>query len=60
MAIVIEGEHALGAHEVHALLRIWEGVFYPDAIMLLHCIKELVGLWIQSAGVQTAEDAVAA
>ena len=60
MAIFVEGEHALGAHQVHALLRIWKGVLYPDAIVLLHSIKELVGLRIQSASVQAAEQAITA
>lgn len=56
VAIVVEGEHALGAHKVHALLSIWKSVLYSNAIMLLHGIKQLVSLRIQSASVKTTEE----
>lgn len=52
--ILIEREHALGSNQVHALLRIREGVLDPDAIVLLHSIKQLVRLSIQATSVQTA------
>ena len=60
VTIIVEREHALGANQVHALLSIWEGVLYPDAIVLLNSIKELVCLWIESASVQAAEPAITA
>lgn len=60
MTIIVEREHAFGANQVHALLGIWEGVLYPDAVVLLNSIEELVCLWIQSASVQAADPAIAA
>ena len=55
VAVIIEGEHALGPDQVHALLCVREGVLYSDAIMLLHSVKKLVCLRIQPTSVQTAE-----
>ena len=54
VTIIIEGEHALGPDQVHALLCVREGVLYSDAVMLLHSIKELVCLRVQPTSVQTA------
>ena len=54
MAVLIEGVHALGAHQVHALLSVWESVLNPDAIVLLNSIKHLVRLCIEPASIQTA------
>ena len=54
VTVIVEGEHALCPDQVHALLSIREGVLYPDAIVLLHSIKQLVSLWVQTASIQTA------
>ena len=52
--VLVEGEHALGAHQVHGLLSIWEGVLNAYAVVLLHGVKEAVRLWIEAPCVQTA------
>lgn len=54
VAVLIEGEEAFGAHKIHGLLGVWEGVLNPDAVVLLHLVKELVRLCIQTPSVQAA------
>ena len=56
VAILIKGEHALRAHQVHALLSIWEGVLNPDAVVLFNSIKDLVSLCVEPPSVKTAAD----
>ena len=55
MAVLVEGEHALLAYQIHCLLGVWECVLDADTIMLLHCVKEAVCLRIESASVQAAQ-----
>jgi hypothetical protein len=52
VSILIEREHALGAHQLHGLLGIWEGVLDVDAVVLLNSLKQLVGLRVQATCVQ--------
>ncbi len=57
VAVLVEGEQPLGAHEVHHLLRLGEGVLDLDAVVLLHLVEQAVGLGVQAARVQAAEGA---
>lgn len=52
VAVLVEGEQPLGAHQVHHLLRLREGVLDLDAVVLLHLVEQAVGLGVQAASVQ--------
>jgi len=56
VAVLVEGEHALGADQLLSLVRIREGVFDVDAVVLLHRVKHAVRLRVQPPGVQAAPD----
>ena len=51
MAILVKGEHALRANQVHGLLSIWKGVFNADVVVSLHSVKELVCLLVQTTSI---------
>lgn len=54
VSVLVEGEHALGAHQLHRLLGIREGVLDADAVVLLNSVKQLVRLGVEAASVQAA------
>ncbi len=54
VSVGVEGEQALGAHQVLYFLCIREGVLDVDAIVLLHSVKQAVRLGVQAARVQAA------
>lgn len=54
MAILVKGEHALCANQVHGLLSIREGVLNADVVVLLHSVKELICLLVQTTSIETA------
>lgn len=52
MAIFVEGEHAFVSHQVLNCLRIREGVFYLNIVVLLHCLEKFVGFWVEPTGIK--------
>jgi hypothetical protein len=59
VAVLIEREEPLLAHEVHGLLGVRERVLDADAVVLLDLVEERVRLRVQPASVER-EDAVLA
>lgn len=56
MAILIEAEHSLVAHQLHGFLCVREGVLDVDVVVLLNSIKQLVGLGVQTTSVQATNN----
>jgi hypothetical protein len=50
--VFVKGVHPFGAHQVHALLGVGEGVLDVDVVVLLNRVEELVGFGVEAAGVQ--------
>ena len=54
VTVLVEGEHALGAHELGRLGRVRESVLDADAIVLLHLVEQAIRLRVQPPRVQAA------